>query len=52
MTKKKLTRVNTNQDSEGGDEIFEETWVKFEQDRLFKLSEIEHFEDFDMGLEY
>ncbi|WP_282133702.1 hypothetical protein [Cellulophaga baltica] len=52
LTKKKLTRVNTNQDSEGGDEIFDETWVKFEQDRLFKLSEIEHFEDFDMGLEY
>ncbi|WP_165749020.1 hypothetical protein [Cellulophaga sp. Z1A5H] len=52
LTRKKLTRINTNHDAEGGDEVFEETWETIEQKQLFNLSEIEKFEDFDMGITY
>lgn len=49
LTKKKLIRQNTNEDAEGGDEIFEETWEDIEITKLLKLSEIEDFDELDMS---
>ncbi len=46
VTKKKQLQVNINENDEGGDEIFEETWEDIEVDKLTKLSEIKAFEDF------
>ena len=48
LTKKKLTRENTNEDSQGGDEIFEETWENIEIDHLIKLSDIKDIDELDM----
>ena len=47
LTKKKLNRVNVNEDAEGGDEVFEETWSNIDVRELIKLSEINDFDDFD-----
>ena len=48
LTKRKLTRVNINQDAdEGGEEVFEETWENILFTDLVKLSEIRDFEMFD-----
>lgn len=44
LTGKKQERENTNQEAEGGDEVFEETWTKIESKQLTKLS---HVKDFD-----
>ena len=49
LTKKKLTRKNSNEDSEGGDEVFKEMWSKITIDKLLNLSEIKDFEDLDMN---
>ena len=49
LTKKKLTRKNINEESEGNDEIFKETWSKISIDKLLNLSEIKDFEDLDMN---
>ena len=49
LTKKKLTRENINEESEGNDEIFKETWSKISIDKLLNLSEIKDFEDLDMN---
>ena len=48
LTKKKLTRKNTNEDAQGGDEIFKETWEKIEIDHLIKLSDIKDINELDM----
>lgn len=48
LTKKKLIKVNTNEDSEGGDEIFEETWSDIEIDHLIQLSQIKDFDALEM----
>ena len=48
MTKKKLTKENTNENAEGGDEIFKENWYDIEIDNLIKLSEIKDFDELDM----
>ncbi len=48
LTKKKLTRENTNEDSQGGDEIFKETWENIEIDHLIKLSDIKDINELDM----
>ena len=48
MTKKKLTKENTNENAEGGDEIFKENWNDIEIDNLIKLSEIKDFDELDM----
>ena len=48
LTKKKLTRENTNEDSQGGDEIFKETWENIEIDYLIKLSDIKDIDELDM----
>lgn len=50
LTKKKLERVNTNNESEGGDEIFKETWSKVNISKLIKLSEIKDFDELDMSV--
>ncbi len=43
-TKKKLKRINTNIDAEGGDEIYEETWEDIEINELLKLCKIKDFD--------
>ena len=48
LTKKKLNRENTNEDAEGGDETFIETWNIIEIENLIKLSEIKNFDKLDM----
>jgi len=48
LTKKKLTKENTNENAEGGDEKFKETWYSIEIDNLIKLSEIKDFDELDM----
>jgi len=48
LTKKRITRVNTNDDAEGGDEMFEETQEKIAIEKLLKLSEITDFYELDM----
>lgn len=44
-TKKMLTRENINQDAEGGDEKFKDSWSKFTLSRPIKLSEVVDFDD-------
>ncbi|QIE58753.1 hypothetical protein G5B37_04005 [Rasiella rasia] len=48
LTKKKLVKVNTNEEAEGGDEIFKETWSNIELEKLMNLSEIKDFDELDM----
>nr|WP_042296780.1 hypothetical protein [Nonlabens ulvanivorans] len=48
LTKKKLVKVNTNENSEGGDESFEETWSDIEIDHLIQLSQIKDFDALEM----
>lgn len=40
--------MNTNEDSEGGDEVFKETWTPIEIENLMKLSEIKNFDQLDL----
>lgn len=49
LTKKKLVRENINEEVEGGNEIFKETWSKIKIDKLLNLSEIKDFEELDMN---
>lgn len=44
-TKKKLTRKNTNEEADSGEEVFKETWSKVEIEALQKLSEIKDFDE-------
>lgn len=48
-TKKKLTRKNTNEDAESGEEVFEETWSTVAINKLLKLSEIQDFDSLTMS---
>jgi len=49
LTKKKLHRVNTNQNAEtDGEEIFKETWTKIKVDKLIKLSEVKDFDELEV----
>ena len=48
LTKKRLVRENINEEAEGNDEVFKETWSKIKIDKLLNLSEIKDFEDLDM----
>lgn len=48
LTKKKLIKENTNENAEGGDEIFKETWNNIEIENLIKLSEIKDFDELEM----
>tara|TARA_R110000868_G_scaffold97101_5_gene267120 strand:+ start:8399 stop:9070 length:672 start_codon:yes stop_codon:yes gene_type:complete len=49
LIKKKLTKENTNENADGGDEIFKETWKKIEIEELIKLSNIKDFYELDMS---
>lgn len=44
LTKKKLKRVNTNPDAEGGDEVFKETWSDVPLKYRLRLSAIKDFD--------
>ncbi len=48
LTKKKLIKENTNENAEGGDEIFKKTWYNIKIRKLIKLSEIKDFDELDM----
>ncbi|WP_223034364.1 hypothetical protein [Hanstruepera marina] len=48
LIKRKLVKENTNENAEGGDEIFKETWNKIKIENLIKLSEIKDFDELDM----
>lgn len=50
LSKKKQEKVNTNENAEGGDEVFEETWKNINVNRLIKLSEIKDFDELDMSV--
>lgn len=49
LTKKKLYRENINEESEGNDEVFKDTWSKIKIDKLLNLSEIKDFEELEMN---
>lgn len=48
LTKKKLIKENTNENAEGGDEVFNETWSDVEIEHLIKLSDIKDFDELEM----
>lgn len=48
LTKKKLIKENTNENAEGGDEIFNETWSDVEIEHVIKLSNIKDFDELEM----
>ena len=49
LTKRKLVRENINEDAEGGDEVFKETWSKIVISELLNLSDIKDFEKLNFG---
>jgi len=49
LIKKKILKVNTNEDiEEGGDEVFKETVARINASKLTKLSEIKDFDELDV----
>lgn len=50
LTKRKLVRENINEDAEGNDEVFKESWTDVAIEQLLNLSEIDDFEALDMSL--
>jgi len=48
LTKKLIEKVNTNENAQGGDEIFKETTKNIRVLKTTKLSEITNFDDFDL----
>ena len=50
LTKKKLIRENTYEDTESGDENFKETWFNIKIENLIKLSEIKDFHELDLSM--
>ena len=49
-TKKKQEKVNTNENAQGGDEVFKETWKNITINKLFKLQEIKDFDEINMTI--
>lgn len=47
LSKKKQEKVNTNENAEGGDEVFTETWTNITVTKLLKLRDIKDFENFE-----
>jgi len=45
LTRKKITKVNTNANAEGGDEVFKETVTRINVIKLIRLSEIKDFDE-------
>lgn len=52
LTGKKKTMVNTNENAEGGDEVFETTWEKFTVKKRMTLSTISDFDLLWPNLKY
>nr|WP_294926109.1 hypothetical protein [uncultured Flavobacterium sp.] len=48
LTKKKVTKTNTNENEESGDEVFEEKTEKIKVDKLIQLSEIKDFDELEI----
>lgn len=48
LSKKKQERLNTNENAEGGDEVFKESWTNISVNKLIRLSEIKDFDELDM----
>ena len=48
LTKKKVTKTNTNENAESGDEVFEEKTEKIKVDKLIRLSEIKDFDELEI----
>jgi hypothetical protein len=47
LSKKKQVKVNTNENAQGGDEVFKETWTNITVTKLLKLRDIKDFENFE-----
>ena len=47
LSKKKQEKVNTNENAQGGDEVFTETWTNITVTKLLKLRDIKDFENFE-----
>ncbi|MGO4772606.1 hypothetical protein ACEN2I_13160 [Flavobacterium sp. W22_SRS_FK3] len=45
LTRKKITNVNTNENADDGEEVFEKTETKITRSKLIKLSEIKDFDE-------
>ena len=45
LSNKILKKVNTNQEAQGGDERFKESWSKIKKPKTIKLAAIENFDD-------
>lgn len=50
LTKMKKEKVNTNENAQGGDEVFKVTRKNINVNRLVKLSEIKDFDELDMSV--
>lgn len=50
LTKKKQEKVNTNENAQGGDEVFKETWKNIKVNRMIKLREIKDFDDLNVNV--
>ncbi|PIF45421.1 hypothetical protein CLU96_2426 [Chryseobacterium sp. 52] len=47
LTGKQLDKTNVNQEAEGGDEVFEDSWKKLKTTKPLILSEIKDFDELD-----
>jgi hypothetical protein len=50
LSKRKLEKVNTNENAVGGDEVFKETWKTIKTNKRINLAEIENFDELDMSV--
>jgi hypothetical protein len=50
LSKKKQEKVNTNENAQGRDEVFQESWTNIKVNKLMKLSEIKDFEGLVMSV--
>jgi len=53
LSKKKQEKINTNENAQGGDEVFQETWTNITLTKRVKLrdiQDIDNFEELDMGI--
>lgn len=48
VTKRMLVKENVNQDAQGGDEKFKETWMRFTLSKPIRLRDIPKFDDLDL----
>ena len=49
LSKKKQMKVNVNENAEGGDEVFEETWTNIVVTKLMKLREVKDFDNLELN---